>query len=338
MVSRKSGMSDDLWMRQGYERFLVSVIVPTYNRSDLLIEAMNSVFAQTYRPIELIVVDDGSTDDTKQVVQDWGNKNVSDDKFKLSYLHQNNAGVSVARNLGLVNSQGEFIQFLDSDDLLLPEKLNTHVKKLIEYKNIDVVYSALYVEEFGKKSVQYPPDLETNPVPSEAVSGGLSTMSAVYRRAVLVAAGPWDEEICWTEDWEYAARVMVYVRGAKLQEGVHAVYRYGSHDRLSIDRYYGEKNLISGLRAIRLIAKTIRETEGQINSKAEKLLLDTCLSLGKMGLKAGMGRVARQAIKCGKDISKKNCLIQYCVLYLLSYMPKTVVGGIAKVYSRFRGQ
>ena len=81
---------------------------------------MDSVYKQTYRPIEIIVVDDGSTDNTCQVINEWGSKYAEDNGFRLQYFFQENAGAPVARNLGMIESQGEFIQFLDSDDLLHP--------------------------------------------------------------------------------------------------------------------------------------------------------------------------------------------------------------------------
>src|SRR5690606_31994309 len=105
-------------MSASHEPGLVSVIIPTYNRSGLLLEALDSLARQTYRPIEAIVVDDGSSDDTPEAVNRWISGLVSGDGLRVRYHRQSNKGAPSARNRGLIESRGEFIQFLDSDDLL----------------------------------------------------------------------------------------------------------------------------------------------------------------------------------------------------------------------------
>lgn len=96
---------------------MVSVIIPTYNRAVFLLEAVESVYQQTFQDFELIVVDDGSTDETAKALKRY--------EDRLLYRHQDNQGVSAARNLGLQMARGKWVAFLDSDDLWLPEKLET---------------------------------------------------------------------------------------------------------------------------------------------------------------------------------------------------------------------
>ncbi len=93
---------------------LVSVVIPTFNRGWIIAEAVQSVLDQTYQPVEIIVVDDGSTDNTRDVLEPFMDQ--------IILLKQENKGVSAARNLGIQNTRGEFIAFLDSDDLWLPDK------------------------------------------------------------------------------------------------------------------------------------------------------------------------------------------------------------------------
>lgn len=97
----------------------VSVIIPTYNRARFLKEAIDSVLAQTYQDYELIIVDDGSQDETAQIVKPY--------QDKLKYIFVPHQGVSKARNIGIQEAKGEFIAFLDSDDLWLPKKIETQV-------------------------------------------------------------------------------------------------------------------------------------------------------------------------------------------------------------------
>jgi glycosyltransferase involved in cell wall biosynthesis len=118
------------WMSEECLPGLVSVIIPTYNCAHFLIEAMDSVLGQNYRPIELIVVDDGSTDKTREVVEGWKQKRPRNNAFELRYFYQENKGGPAALNLGLIESQGEYIQFLAADDVLSPQKLTYQISAL----------------------------------------------------------------------------------------------------------------------------------------------------------------------------------------------------------------
>lgn len=112
---------------------LVSVIIPTYNRAEIIGAAIASALEQSYADVEVIVVDDGSTDQTRSVVEHYGPR--------VRYLVQPNGGVSAARNLGLMNARGEFIALLDSDDRFLPWKLEAQVRVLREHPTIGMVWT-----------------------------------------------------------------------------------------------------------------------------------------------------------------------------------------------------
>ncbi|HXJ78361.1 MAG TPA: glycosyltransferase family A protein, partial [Candidatus Methylomirabilis sp.] len=103
--------------------WLVSVILPTHDRERYLVSALDSALGQEYRPIEVIVVDDGSTDGTARVVQGYA---------EVRYRYQQNQGAAAARNAGVAMSGGEILAFLDSDDLWMPEKLRLQVRFLAE--------------------------------------------------------------------------------------------------------------------------------------------------------------------------------------------------------------
>ncbi len=121
---------------------LVSVIIPTYNRARLCKQAVESALLQTYRNVEVIVIDDGSTDNTKEVVSFF------DSRVRL--LSQKNSGVSSARNLGMQSARGEFIAFLDSDDSWLPWKLELQVNLLRTLPNAGMVWTDMIaVDEAG---------------------------------------------------------------------------------------------------------------------------------------------------------------------------------------------
>ena len=112
---------------------LVSVLVPTFNRAHLVPEAIRSVLSQDYAPFEVVVVDDGSTDDTATVInQEFGRR--------IRYIRQENAGPGAARNTGIRASSGEYIAFQDSDDIWLPGKLRAQVDALNRHPECALVY------------------------------------------------------------------------------------------------------------------------------------------------------------------------------------------------------
>jgi hypothetical protein len=126
---------------------MVTVIVPCYNYAHFLSETLDSVLAQSYTNWECIIVDDGSTDNTKEVADTYIKK---DPRFK--YIHQTNQGLSAARNKGIELAKGEFIQLLDSDDLITPEKLRHQATCFSSNADVDMIYSNYnLMEADGKK-------------------------------------------------------------------------------------------------------------------------------------------------------------------------------------------
>ena len=115
-----SGQQD--WMQEAYRPELASVVIPTFNRADLILDALDSVRLQTYRPIEIVIVDDGSKDNTAQLVETWKREHCGSG-LSLIFVSQQNQGSGAARNAGLKICKGEFIQLLDGDDIIHPEKL-----------------------------------------------------------------------------------------------------------------------------------------------------------------------------------------------------------------------
>lgn len=136
-----------------------SVIIPTYNRAGLVTEAMDSVRTQKYRPIELLVVDDGSTDDTEAVVRNWIDQYHQEQQLRTRYLYQDNQGAPVARNRGMEAAIGDYLLFLDSDDELADSALNTlvHAHKKRQAGAVYGGYLRVYEDGRGKKlNKQYP--------------------------------------------------------------------------------------------------------------------------------------------------------------------------------------
>ncbi len=188
----------------------VSVIVPTYNRAGMIVDALESVRNQTYRPIELIIVDDGSTDDTGEVIQRYVETHAEPGRFDIRYLHQVNRGTTAARNHGLREATGEFIQHLDSDDRLLPDKLEKQVRILRDDPSIDYVYGrAQYMDEAGQILKEVGRPIERDDTWTHVAVYHWQTCAPLYRRRVLESIGPGDERVRCAEDLINPARLKV---------------------------------------------------------------------------------------------------------------------------------
>lgn len=185
---------------------LVSIIIPTYNRASFLREAVDSALSQTYPNLEVIVVDDGSTDETGAVLSEYAGQ--------VHAVYQGNRGLPAARNVGVEASQGQFLVFLDSDDLLLPTKIQSQVEYLVTRPDIGVVYGDGYImNEDGLADSLEPYMAASHPVSDDAfvrsllLQNQLVVHAALVRRAVLPDKQVFDESLTRFEDWDLWLRM-----------------------------------------------------------------------------------------------------------------------------------
>ncbi|MGL4378530.1 MAG: glycosyltransferase family 2 protein, partial [Microcoleaceae cyanobacterium] len=125
---------------------LVSVVIPSYNCAKYVGEAIESVFAQTYSNYEIIVIDDGSQDNTREVLEKYHDR--------VNYVYQKNQGVSVARNHGIELAQGEFVAFLDADDYFFPDKLEAQMAIFQAKSHAGIVHSGWRRVNFQGEFIQ----------------------------------------------------------------------------------------------------------------------------------------------------------------------------------------
>jgi glycosyltransferase involved in cell wall biosynthesis len=316
------------WMSDEFEPGLVSVIVPTYNRAGLLVEAMDSVFQQTYRPIELIVVDDGSTDNTRQVVQKWTGQHGGDDAFQPRYFHQENTGASAARNFGLVESRGQYIQFLDSDDLLHPQKLQSHVTCLSRDMMCDFVYSGSgsFTETVDWGVVPYcgvPVSRERMVSDFLLCSTCLwNTESGLYRRSVCIANGPWDEGLPRFQDWEYNIRLLLIRTNIAYTPGTLTLMRIHGNGRICDDAI-GRKKIREFFLGVRTVERKIR-TVDSMQKEVIRGLASCYLRYTRLALILGYTDVAREGTELGVHL---DLGLYYRTMFLLCqglvYLPES---------------
>lgn len=214
-------------MAQGERASLVSVVVPAWNAEPWIGDTLESVLAQTWRPLEVIVVDDGSTDGTATVVEGFVDRGVR-------LIGQENAGQSAATNRALAEVTGDFIQFLDADDLLAPDKIERQVGRL--QSEPGCVASAEWARFHGDPATaRFDPEpvwRDSSPedwlVGSWADGGGMmGTGIWLVPRAIIDRAGPFDERILLYKDREYFTRVLLASEGVRFCEGARFYYRSG---------------------------------------------------------------------------------------------------------------
>jgi glycosyltransferase involved in cell wall biosynthesis len=171
---------------------LINCIVPVYNGERYLGDALDSILAQTYRPLKIIVVDDGSSDSTAAVVARYGTQ--------VCYLWQPNAGPAAARNRGLSVAQGEFVAFLDSDDLWHPEKLERQFARFCARAELDLCFTHVqnfWVPELQKEETRYRNHRFAQPLP------GYATQTLLARRVLFDRVGRFNSSLraCDDTDW-----------------------------------------------------------------------------------------------------------------------------------------
>lgn len=189
---------------------LVSVVVPTYNRAEMIGDALESIYHQDYRPIEVVVVDDGSTDDTEKTVAAWKDRHCQD-SFDLRYLRQKNQGGNPARNYGISVAKGDFVAFLDSDDEWLSEKLSEQISVFKANPNTGAVYCGVrhinaatgeITEPAGR---QYP----SGKIFDQIIIRDVTSPTSAYmiRREVFERVGDFDVTLQARQDWDMWIRI-----------------------------------------------------------------------------------------------------------------------------------
>jgi glycosyltransferase involved in cell wall biosynthesis len=190
---------------------LVTVIVAAFNGETYLRETLDSLFAQDFDAYEVVFVDDGSEDGTAEIAR----------SFPLRYIRQPNQGLPAARNAGLAVAQGDFIAFLDDDDLLSPNKLRVQARHLLDNPDTGCVLGRC---EWLFEGIE-PPNLKRDPIYGEL--GGIQFVTAMIRRNVLEGLGGFDPTYRYAEDRDLFVRLREH--GVKIEVLPHVVLHKRLH-------------------------------------------------------------------------------------------------------------
>lgn len=206
---------------------LVSVVIPTYNRASFVSEAIESVLDQTFSDYDIIVVDDGSTDNTHEILEQY--------RDKIQYIYQENEGVSTARNTGIKNSTGLWLAFLDSDDKWMPEYLATQMEGIRRSPEISMQTTDCYtiggertyfemnrvIGEFKGRDYLHLSD----PFRFVVTHGPWQVGSTIFRRDAIIKAGLFDTSFDLNEDFELMARVALQGSFGLIRDVLMIMYR-----------------------------------------------------------------------------------------------------------------
>ncbi|UOA10201.1 glycosyltransferase [Methylobacter sp. S3L5C] len=209
---------------------LISVIIPTYNRECFVTEAIDSVLNQKFTDYEIIVVDDGSTDNSKKILERYGDK--------IRYIYQDNSGVSAARNTGIKNSTGSWLAFLDSDDKWMPAYLSTQMEQVGQFPEICMQTTDCHKSvwhdnertyfEMNQVKVEFKGKdylLLTDPFHFVVTHGPWQVGATIFRRDAITKAGLFDTSLNLNEDFDLMARAALQGAFGLIREVLVVMYR-----------------------------------------------------------------------------------------------------------------
>jgi glycosyltransferase involved in cell wall biosynthesis len=326
---------------------LVSVVIPTYNRADRLPETLASVFGQTYRDLEVVLVDDGSTDATATVVAQCDPR--------LRYTRQANAGVSAARNRGLREVRGEFVCFLDSDDLWEPWKVEAQLAVLNAFPEVGMVWTDMSaiddagvklhsrylrtfytahrkvrIEELLNRHTtlgqvwQLAPEAEArspvlagNIFPQILLGNLVHTSTVMLRRSRQLLVGGFDEGLLRSgEDYDFHLRTAMHGPVA-LVDTAAVLYRIGCSDQLTSRRYSPDR----ARNALKTVQKGLAHARHRVDIDDRTLSMrfaELHAWLGEAEVEAGNVRTGRQNLRASL---RRRPTARVAATLALSYLP-----------------
>lgn len=307
---------------------LVSVVIPAFNAEENITEALDSVLHQTYRPIEIILVDDGSTDNTAETVRSYKELHIKDDA--LTYIFQQNSGPSKARNAGIRTAQGEYIAFLDVDDLWMPEKLEKQIDLVRKDPRIDIVFTNVRITKNRKAKIEEfiffennkldriffgHDSLVMNPLEKLLYINFMLTPAVLVRKRCFANDIYFDENRRYVEDWELWLKMSLYYTFGYIQDV--CVHVKDMDDGLSSDGRGMTLSSIEVLDSFIMAKKNDIESLKLKNSSLSKAIKDSYKWMGYYLMKNNKNYLARTYFKKSlREAFDMKTLFYYFISYL----------------------
>lgn len=186
----------------------LSIVIPVKDRASLIVRCLDSIKAQDYRPLNIIVVDNASADNTKSVVEQWAQKN-SNDSLDVTILEEKRPGAAAARNCGLETVKTEWMLFFDSDDTMLPEMTGCIMRQAKVDPQLDLIYwnCLIHTSKGNKKKTQNFKSI--NIWERQIYNALLSTQSYAVKTEFIRKAGGWNNSLLGWDDWELGIRLLL---------------------------------------------------------------------------------------------------------------------------------
>ncbi|MBK6479813.1 MAG: glycosyltransferase family 2 protein [Saprospiraceae bacterium] len=246
---------------------LVSVIIPAYNAALYLEECIQSVLNQTWKSLEIIIVNDGSTDKTADIVRPY----LADNRIR--YIFQKNQGCSSAKNTGLSAATGDYIQYLDADDMISPDKINAQLQ-VLQQDPLKLAVCKTYIFDNSTNTTQIPLDIEFLYSTSDSLEfilnlyglngtrGMIQPNAFLFSKELSLLTGPWDMTLSPSpdEDGEYFCRMMLQSSGIEYVDAGINYYRK-SKSNTSLSSNHDQQHAIGSLKSIKLKADHLLKAE-----------------------------------------------------------------------------
>ena len=321
-----------------YMPSLVSIVIPTYNRERFLAQALDSCIRQTYRPLEIVVVDDGSNDGTRELVSRVMSASASD-VLRIHYCYQPNQGHAAAINNGFEISQGEFVQYLDDDDMIDSRKIEVQCNALARYPEAAFACSEMieFVDAVVLPENPSTPELELVGLPGQFNRLRWNVFNGLYRREACVMTGPRNESLRIRVDLEYNLRFACLGLPAVHVEGTYAFNRIHENARVStsLDR---PGMIRAAVKAVRC-AEKFCSTRGLESLAVREFLADQYYRIGRQAMLWKMRRAYVEALfgRGAKVVGPRKIFAKSKVFLLLTrLLGMSLVGTFTRALSYLR--
>lgn len=218
---------------------LYSIIIPVYNREKVIERALHSVKAQTYRPVEIIIIDNNSSDSTLNVCHKL-KEELEEETMNITISSETKKGANAARNMGIRLCKGEYITFLDSDDEMLPEKIE-QINFVVQSNKPDLIVTNVILEQNKKQNIRM--KLKPGNISYQITRSFLCTSNMTFNHEFIKRIGGWDENLMRWQDWEIGIRALLNTESvAFIDKPLHINHIH--EESITGDRYAHPDNIL----------------------------------------------------------------------------------------------